>query len=222
MKLLRSVCFVAASLLVVRSVFAQGFQNLDFESTTVLQAQPAGQVSVTNALPGWAAGAPPFTYLPSVGFNNAVSNGVYYTGVFLLGTNSGSVIEGGFSVLLQVAAPGTILAVSIYQPSLVPVGSQSLLFKAQPGLGSLELFLGGQSIPFFAESKGPNYTLYAGDVSAFAGQTVYLAFTAFQGSPVNSWILDSIQFSSSPIPEPSALSFLGILAFFLHCRMRRR
>lgn len=192
---------LSAALLVLScSALGQGFQNLDFESSTITQTQPAGMVSETNALPGWIAGAFPLNHLPTVGFNNAVSNGVYYSGVFLLGTNSGSAIEGGFSVLLQVAAgPGITQAASIDQTALVPVGSQSILFKAQPGSGSFVVSLGSQTIPLFAQSTGSNYTLYGGDISAFAGQTLDLGFIALKSSQLNSWILDSIQFSSSPL-----------------------
>lgn len=200
--------------LVMKSVItisaqAQGaFQNLDFESSTIPQTQSPGLLNESNALPGWTAGAFPLNHLPQVGFNNSVSNGQYYSGVFLLGTNSGSVIEGGFSVALQAVGPGAVLAAAIDQTALVPVGSRSILFKAQPGLGSLSLSLGGQSIPFFAEAVGPNYTLYAGDISAFAGQTLDLEFAAYQSPQANSWILDSIQFSVNPVPEPSTCALL--------------
>jgi hypothetical protein len=179
-------------------------------------------VSVTNALPGWAAGTVGISQLSQVGFNNSVLNGVYYAGVFLLGVNSGSVIEGGFGVSLQATAPSPNLYVDISQTALVPVGSESILFKAQPGSGSLLVTLGGQSIPIIAQSTGSNYTLYGGDISAFAGQTLSLRFTAFQSSPVNSWVLDSIQFSPSPVPEPTAVALVGVGAAALMIARCRR
>ncbi|MDE3068864.1 MAG: hypothetical protein KGJ60_15130, partial [Verrucomicrobiota bacterium] len=62
---------------------------------------------------------------------------------------------------------------------------------------------------------GINYVEYGANVSAYAGKTETLSFSAFSNhnnSP------DNIQFSSQPIPDPSALSLLfaagGVLASF--------
>ncbi len=102
-----------------------------------------------------------------------------------------------------------INAVSIGQIGLVPASAQSILFKAQPGSDILTLTLGGQNIPFIALATEPNYTLYCGDISAFAGQLLELAFTASPGSlGQTGWNLDSIEFSSQPIPEPSTYTLL--------------
>ncbi|MDD5139103.1 MAG: PEP-CTERM sorting domain-containing protein [Verrucomicrobiales bacterium] len=67
-------------------------------------------------------------------------------------------------------------------------------------------------IPINALSTGPNYTLYGGDISGFAGQTTQMTFSDV-GIFANFWNIDNIQFSSSPIPEPSmlALCILGAL-----------
>jgi hypothetical protein len=78
--------------------------------------------------------------------------------------------------------------------------------------------LGGQNVPFFALSTVAPYTiLYGGDISAFAGQSEQLMFSALQGEN-NGWNIDDIQFSSSSVPEPSvfALTALGalLLGFF--------
>jgi hypothetical protein len=72
--------------------------------------------------------------------------------------------------------------------------------------------LGGQNLSYFALSNGPNYTLYGGNIpSAFAGKSEQLMFSALEGE--NFWEIDDIQFSSSPVPEPSelALAALGTL-----------
>jgi hypothetical protein len=195
----------------------QVFVNLDFESATVPQNQPNGIVNESDALPGWAADVFPFNHQSTVGFNSAMGGILpLYSNISLLGTNSGYVIDGTYSVMLEDVGPGVTTSVSIDQTGVIPVGSQSIWFKAQPGFGSLIVNLGNQNIPVYAESQGPNYTLYAGDVSAFAGQTVKLAFSVLQSSQANTWMLDSVEFSPSPVPEPSIFGLLGIgIAFFI-------
>ena len=61
-----------------------------------------------------------------------------------------------------------------------------------------------------AISNTLNYKIYSADISAFAGQTGQLLFT----TPVQTLaLLDNIQFSSLPVPEPSefALVMLGTI-----------
>ena len=190
----------------------QDFANLDFESATIPQNRANGLVSETDALPGWTASMLPLGNLSTVYFNNALDGMVpLYSNISLLGTNSEDVIDGGYSVMLEFAGPALPWPVSIDQTGLVPAGSQSIWFKAQfGGGGPLTVSLGNQIIPIYAESQGPNYTLYAGDVSALAGQTVDLAFTVLPSSQPNLWILDSIEFSPTPIPEPGTLGLLAI------------
>jgi PEP-CTERM motif len=75
-------------------------------------------------------------------------------------------------------------------------------------------------VPFTAVATQPNYTLYGGDVSAFAGQISDLALTA--GLFGTGWNLDSIEFSPQSVPEPSTwillVSGVGLLSL---CRQRR-
>ena len=53
----------------------------------------------------------------------------------------------------------------------------------------------------------PNYTLYGADITAFAGTTVDLRFTALLGG---SLYLDDIRFSSQLVPEPGMLALLSL------------
>ena len=73
-----------------------------------------------------------------------------------------------------------------------------------------------------AISNTLNYTIYGADISAYAGQTGQLLFTA----PLQTGaLLDNIQFSSVAIPEPSALTLfaLGSLLLGWHrCRNSAR
>jgi hypothetical protein len=209
-----------ALLLSAAGALAQGtFQNLNFESARIIPI-PSGDygpnsIATTNALPGWAVfiGS---SQLSEITYNDPDLGSTW---VNLWATN-GAQISGRYSVLLQggLSAP----AASISQTALVPVSAESLLFEAQPGPGSLLVSLGGQNIPFFALSTGSNYTLYGGDVTAFAGQTEQLVFSAIDIGGGNDWIVDNIQFSNSGIPEPSVFSLFALGALLLGWRVLRR
>ncbi len=203
------------------AVMGQGtFQNLDFEAATFPQSQPSGFVSSTSALPSWTV------YLGTVQqgqvtFNNPSAGSTW---VSLLGTPAGpfpySTIEGNFSVLLQggVTAPNA----TVGQTGLIPITAQSVRFKAKPGTGALLITFGGVSIPFVSLSATANYALYGGDISAFAGQSGDLRFSALnQGaSGPNDWNLDSIVFSNQQIPEPGTFGMFGLGVLIFGCRSR--
>jgi hypothetical protein len=65
-----------------------------------------------------------------------------------------------------------------------------------------------------------NYTLYGGDVSAFAGQVSQLSFASLAGGAPNELLVDNIQFSSQLIPEPSVFGLLALVGLFLGLRRR--
>jgi hypothetical protein len=88
-----------------------------------------------------------------------------------------------------------------------------LLFEAADvgfHAGSLEVLVGTQIIPFAAVGTGPNYTLYAANISAWAGQTEQLTFSALEDlSVLNNWEIDDITFSTTAVvPEPGALALM--------------
>ncbi|MDQ6630380.1 MAG: PEP-CTERM sorting domain-containing protein [Verrucomicrobiota bacterium] len=223
--LIKSI-IVGIFLLVSRPAgFSQGFMNLNFESAKIIPATgspfyPYG-IDVTNALPGWAV---------FIGSNQATqitynAPAIGSTFVTLWATN-GQQISGNFGVLLQ--GGGTAASASISQTALVPASTRSILFQAQPygfnAGGSLLISFGGQNIPFFALSTGANYTLYGGEISAFAGQTEQLTIAALNqpGFYPNNWNIDNIQFSSSAVPEPStiALAIIGFASLGWFCRRK--
>jgi hypothetical protein len=109
---------------------------------------------------------------------------------------------------------------------LIPVGTQSLLFNANPFIpnpGSFGVTLGGQLLLLLPIRSDPNSTLYGADIHAWAGQSAELAFTSFAQNPHMSnrvLLLDSIQFSSQPIPEPHVFGLFAIGALLLGWRLR--
>jgi hypothetical protein len=82
--------------------------------------------------------------------------------------------------------------------------------------------VGGQNLPFFSIATGSNYTLYGASVpEASAGQSEQLMFSTLTGL-ANNWMLDNIQFSSSPIPEPSVLGLCAFGCFVFVWRYGKR
>jgi hypothetical protein len=128
----------------------------------------------------------------------------------------------GISGVLQPSAA------TITQTGLVPADTESLWFKAlfisSGPLSSFDVTLGGQTLSLVPVSSGANYTLYAADVSAWAGRTAELDFTAFPDTTHfdDAYLyLDSIQFSNLPIPEPNVFGLSALGALLLGWRVRR-
>jgi hypothetical protein len=206
------MCFCLATLLASLSAQAQGtFQNLNFELANPGQYSSIS-VPVLEALPDWTATIGGVQQV-DVGYN-AFSTGAPV--VSLIGPGFGP-IDGSYSVLLTAS----FATVAISQTSLIPTGTQSLYFEAQPGLGALNVLVGNQNIPFAAVGTGPNYTLYGANMSAWAGDIEQLTFAAQEfTSQLNDWELDDISFSSQAVPEPSPLALTGVgtLVFALYRR----
>jgi hypothetical protein len=205
MKINSLIVVQMACLSLAFSANAQGtFQNLNFEQANPVSAgnpYPPEYVTVASALPDW-----------SVYYGNAQqtvmtynSPGLGSTLATLLGPSSPvPVIDGNYSVLLQGGE--TASAASITQTATIPSGMQSLFFEAQPGGGSLDVVIGTQTVPFTAVGSGPNYTLYGANISAWAGNTEQLTFSALEdNSGPNNWELDDISFSPTATPEPNTL-----------------
>lgn len=224
MKKLRNKSFIFTVLLLTSElvVFSQSFINLNFESANIIPIVGGPNypydVTSTNALPGWTV------YYGLIQQSQITYNdpGLGSTLVTLWATN-GAQISGNYSPLLQGGL--TASAATISQTGLVPVGTASLLFEAQQGgSGTLQVSLGGQVLSFFALSTGANYTLYGANISAFAGLTEQLMFSALNtpGIYPNNWNIDNIQFSSSPVPEPSMFALIGLGGMFLACLRWRK
>jgi hypothetical protein len=135
----------------------------------------------------------------------------------ILSSNFVEAIPGNAYTILLQAGIGLEHPASISQTGLIPPTAESILFQASfPYAAGWQVSIGGQAIPVTQISTvDASYRVYAGDVSAFAGEVETLEFTALEGSgPTVNLYLDAISFSSSPIPEPSVLclsAFGGLL-----------
>ncbi len=189
---------------------SQGFTNLDFESAKI-DLGGSYQNFVTNAFPGWTVNAP---Y-------------VFYDDVSLSG-NSVSIMDANgyppypiqgiyFAFLASGNTPGNGQTISLGQTGTIPSWAQSITFWGT--IGGMQVTFDGNPLSFSATGSGSHYTIYEADVSAYANQTGELLFTL--PPYVNSATLDNIQFSSSPIPEPSTLSLTALGGLFLARWMRK-
>jgi len=215
-----------------RNASGQNFVNLNFEQAQIVY-DPSNYtgVFVRDAIPGWTV-ANNFQGTNDIAYNE-LSLGA--PGVSLCGPGSKggtsptpAPLDGNFSIDLYGGVPGETypqLGVSLSQTALVPASADSIRFIAEgtsgAGNGPLLVSLDGQNIPCSAISTEPNYTLYGGDISAFAGQIETLTFNAPIGVN-NYWELDDIQFSSLAVPEPDVLSIFGIGALLFRYAQKLR
>ncbi len=203
---------MAWSVATATSAYAQaGFQNLDFASASIpTGTQPNSLVAVGAALPGWTVyvGASQQATV----LYNSVDFGTAIVSLFGPGSPFSGIPGSAYTPVLQAGEgfSGPVSA-AIAQTGLIPAGANSLLFSASlPNLAGWQVTVGGRVIPV---SQGPQisgaFYEYVGDISAFAGQTDELRFTALggEGSFVTMYV-DSISFSSSPAPEPGTCALL--------------
>lgn len=198
------------------------FQNLNFESANTGSLTFAFSVPVSSALPAWTVSIGGVQQ-SGVGYN-APSGGA--PSVWLLGPGYGPTgfvpIDGNYSVVLQAGFLNGVTPTtpSITQSGVVPLGSESLEFKAWQNSSALTVSFDGNNLSPVVEGGGPNYTLYAVDISAYAGQTGQLDFTAlFPQSGLGALELDDISFSTNSIaPEPNIVALTAIAGLLFGTR----
>ncbi len=129
-----------------------------------------------------------------------------------------------YTVVLQVGgSSGGYVSASISQTALIPQTAKSILFDASvPFAAGWQVTIDGQNVPVSQISIiNVNFAVYAGNVSAYAGQVDNLQFSALSGAgPTVNLYLDAISFSSSSVPEPSVCGLL-ILGSLIFCLRRR-
>ena len=191
------------------------FQNLDFESANIPPL--GGRVPFADVFPGWT-GYIRTTQAAYVDVN-AIPLG---EGISIVGPNSFfPTLEGDYSAILQVVYPATA---TFAQTGLIPATAQSLQMKVWASTrDELGVTIGGQNIAMVPLQVTTAYTVYGGDIAAFAGEVEELRI-GFGPIPTYSFgfmELDSMEFSSMAIPEPRNLH-LVTGAFFLAILFAKR
>jgi hypothetical protein len=227
--------WVGGFALLLSAVGAAGqgtFQNLDFEQSTIVSSHPSGYGYDTGIadVPGW-------TEYNGWGDSN-YSDGmtvIYNThtldspNVSLLGTGLPiPPMQGQYGVLLWGGdIIGSTNGASIGQTGQIPPTAKSMTFMWSLGFGgvayySLQVTFAGHSLSFRPISSTASYETYGADITALAGQTGEIQFTTSPFGGGN--LIDNIQFSDQPVPEPSvsSLSALGALLMGWRLLYRRR
>lgn len=215
-------CWVLIYLFGCQVAAAQGtsqstFVNLDFEAANV-PAVPVDQfgsdVLVSNGVPGWTVyigGGQVFSML-----HNDMSLGAAEVAIYGPQWFPSQILEGSYTVSLQPSTAGPPTTAAIGQTGQIPQGTESISFYGS-GNGDYVVTFDGQLIPLVMLGSTSTYTIFGGDISAFANQTGELLF---QGGG----LLDAIQFSDQAIPEPGVVGLSALGALLLGWRMlgRRR
>ena len=188
------------------ALLGQGtFQNLNFEAAIQpLDPQDPNGVPASNAIPSW-------TFFTSPIYYNTIALGGAGLSLHDMNSLAFQPLQGNYSFFIQGSAAGPPVSAAIGQTGQIPAGSLSLRFWAFPA-SNLQVTFGGAIIPIFRLASTANYDVFGGDVSMFAGQTAELRFTGLANS---GGYFDNIFFSSQSIPEPSALSILGLGAILV-------
>jgi hypothetical protein len=213
------ILLVALSTWDARPGFSQGFVNLGFESAQITTGTPMGaSIPLTRAFPGWSG--PTFAWYNGISLGGPAlsimdSNGMQY-GV--------TPLQGGYSAYLFgghiPGVPNPFIDTSIWQTGIVPEGTASLRLSAYSWHG-FTVSLGGHPLTMVPLQTFSSYTRYGADISAFSGQTLELRITApyvYGTTPPNGLLLDSIVFSSTPIPEPIFGTFIGLALALISLR----
>ncbi len=165
-------------------VWAQAFQDLDFESAIVPPfTNHVPLTSFSSAFPGWNG------FSATSQLNTALYDVAdeLYTSIGIIDTNapaevlqliSGGVIQGNYSAFLEAGVGSDLnpADASLSQTGLVPIGTKSLSFLAFTN-GPFAVSLGGTNLGLTSSLvAGQDYSLFQADVSAFAGQTGGIGF----------------------------------------------
>jgi hypothetical protein len=207
----RGFVILVSAITVADMALSQGtFVNLDFELAKV-QDLPLGQgesVAVTNGVPGWGI----FPELPGgTMLHNSLPLGGAAVSINGPQWPADQILQGIYTVALYHSVAGPPMTAGIFQTGQLPGAAKSIQFY---GAGTLALSFAGQDIPLFPIGNSANYTIYGGDISAFAGQTGQLLFTG-------NAFLDNIQFSDVAIPEPGVAGLIALALAVAAVRRRR-
>jgi hypothetical protein len=203
------------------SVLAQGtFENLNFEEANTTTFTPPSIIPAADAFPAWEASVGG-VQVSLVGYEDP---NLYAAGLDLVGSQLA--IQGDYSALLESSPAGG--TASLTQTAVIPAGTESIQLDAgEENAGNFWVEINGNRVNMFPLQPNAGstpygvYTLYDGNVSAWAGQSATLSI--IQLTPNNSGPLyvpsflelDNISFSpTAAVPEPSPVALSGVGSVF--------
>lgn len=199
------------------------YDNLDFESAMVPDVEWGVKVSISEGMPSWSGGyeGSPQTEI----LHNNTTLGSSSLAIIGPWGWSGSVLSGSYSALLIGGANGT--SAWIEQTALVPANAKSIKIKVRQGyisdfgiwMDEIGISMDGTNVPMFKIQASVNYSVCAGDITPFAGNSAKLVIRADTWDPwsqygMNPTYIDDIEFSADlpPLaPTNIALSNASVL-----------
>jgi hypothetical protein len=185
----------------------QGFVNLGFEDAELVE-DPNAVNSLwpyysANAFPGWIC------YIDGISQTHISYNDFPLESAAISLQDSSSLlglfpVEGNYAAYLK---PGDQFSVDGHVPSIGQTGTIPFFTKSISFWGDIyhtpQVTFDGHLLSFSTISTSGIYQNLVADISPYSGQTGQLLFTG-QG------FIDNIQFSSSPVPEPTSFAVFAI------------
>jgi hypothetical protein len=221
-------------------IFAQVFQDLNFNSANVSSPDYLQRVPFANAFPGWSSSS-------SMAYYNAsdmdqMTIGVYdkSAGIYSWGPHPvlGPI---GYTAYLEGDLSYGVFSgsVGIWQTGVIPANAKSIQFYSTIAYGSalpgysptLSLILNGMPVSYSQIGTSGAFTQWAADVSAYAGTATSLEFEVSATYPYSDpldphWIfgvgIDNISFSTTPIPEPCTVTLFVFGLLFPTSKLIRK
>ena len=215
-----TLILLTALLFIARLGHSQSFINLNFEGAVInTNGAPPFSVVASSAILGWTA------YIGGIAQTYIVYDTIPLAAaeVTLQGTNTSIPslfpIQGDFTIALFGAAPSAPQqqSAAIGQTGQIPVNALSLIFWGNVGLSDVSF--NGQTLAVSLLGSTANYNIYGANISSYAGQTGQLLFAS---QPGTSDVIDNIQFSTSPVPEPNIMGLLALGGLFLAACRRQK
>jgi hypothetical protein len=185
----------------------QGFVNLGFEDAELVEDPNAVNslwpYYAADAFPGWIC------YIDGIPQTHISYNDFPLESAAISLQDSQSLIgifpeEGNYAAYLkpgdQFSSDGHVP--SIGQTGTIPLYAQSISFWGDI-YDTPQVTFNGQLLSFNIISSSGNYENLVANILSYAGQTGQLLFTG-QG------LIDNIQFSSSPAPEPTSFALFAV------------
>ncbi len=246
MKIYRRISLSFALALAAASV-ASGqstFHNLNFELANVSNPDALHSVPFSNAFPYWSAAG---LYDDPVWVPRGPVTKAYYNttdmdqmtvGIYDANGPANHPVFGTYTAYIEAdLGPFRQYDIELSQTAPIPASARSIHFTSTSytsvaGVSAqLSFSVNGTTIPYRPLEVEPTYTVWAADVSAYAGTSAQICYTVAAQYPYEDPMmphvqvgvgLDDIAFSPTAVPEPGSLGLFIAGALVLAGVSRRR